>query len=71
MEKTATNAGSKPFVNLIIKSNIKQAVKDLDKELRISADLAQALNKKAREILLKAVKRTKSNHRTTVMPQDL
>lgn len=55
------------MANLIIKSNLKKAVK----ELRISIGLAEALNKKVEEILQKAVERAKANHRTTVLPQDL
>ncbi len=55
------------MANLIIKSNLKQVVK----ELRISANLAQELDKKIEEILKRAVERAKANKRTTVMPQDL
>ena len=55
------------MANLIIKSNLKEAVKDL----RVSADLAEALNKKTEAILKEAVERAKANHRTTVLPQDL
>lgn len=55
------------MANLVIKSNLKQVIK----ELRISIDLAEALNKKVEKILLEAVERAKANHRTTVLPQDL
>lgn len=55
------------MTNLVIKSNLKQVIK----ELRISVDLAEALNKKVEEILKQAVERAKANHRTTVLPQDL
>lgn len=55
------------MANLIIKSNLKQVIKDL----RVSADLAEALNKKLERILKEAVERAKANKRTTVMAQDL
>lgn len=55
-----------PDPELIIKSKIKDAVK-----LRVSADLAEALNKKVLQLLREAEERAKANHRTTVMVQDL
>lgn len=55
------------MANLVIKSNLKEVIK----ELRVSVDLADTLNKKVEEILLRAVERAKANHRTTVLPQDL
>ena len=55
------------MAELIIKSKIKEAVEGL----RVSAELAEALNKKVAEILKKAAERAKSNKRTTVMAQDL
>jgi len=55
-----------PEPELIIKSKIKAAVK-----LRVSADLAETLNKKVLQLLHEAEERAKANHRTTVMVQDL
>ncbi len=55
------------MVELVIKSKIKEVIK----ELRVSANLADALNKKIEEILKKAEERARANHRTTVLPQDL
>ncbi|UZE93575.1 MAG: DUF1931 family protein [Candidatus Pacearchaeota archaeon] len=55
------------MVEIVIKSKIKEVIK----ELRVSANLAETLNKKVGEILKKAEERAKANHRTTVMPQDL
>lgn len=55
-----------PEPELIIKSKIKDAVK-----LRVSADLAETLNKKVLQLLHEAEERAKANHRTTVMVQDL
>ena len=55
------------MVELVIKSKIKQVVK----ELRVSANLAEALNKKVEKLLKEAEERAKANHRTTVLPQDL
>jgi len=54
------------MVDLVIKSKLKEIVK-----LRVSSDLAKALNKKVETILKEAEERAKSNKRTTVMPQDL
>lgn len=59
------------MVNLVIKSKIKEALPKEDKNLRISNDLAEALDKKIEEILKKAAERSKSNHRTTILPQDI
>ncbi len=55
------------MVEIIVKSKIKEAIK----ELRVSAGLAEALNKKVEKILKEAEERAKANHRTTVLPQDL
>lgn len=55
------------MVELVVKSKIKDAVKGL----RVSGNLAEALNKKIEELLRAAAERTKANKRGTVMPQDL
>lgn len=59
------------MVNLVIRSKIKEALPKEDKTLRISNELAEALDKKIEEILKKAASRAKSNHRTTILPQDI
>ena len=59
---------------LIIKSNIKKVVKELDKEESVSSvaeDLGIALERKVEEILLEAIKRAKANNRRTLLPRDL
>ncbi len=55
------------MVDIIVKSKLKEVIK----ELRVSANLAGALNKKVEKLLKEAQERAKANHRTTVMPQDL
>jgi len=55
------------MTELIVKSKIKEVVKDM----RVSVELAEALNKKIEEILKKAEERAKANHRTTILPQDI
>lgn len=55
------------MVNLIIRSKIKEVVKDM----RVSIGLADALDKQVEEILKKAAERAKANNRTTILPQDL
>ncbi len=59
---------------LIIKSNIKKAVKELDKENSIgsvSEDLGTALEMKVEEILEQGIKRAKANGRRTLQSRDL
>jgi histone H3/H4 len=59
------------MVDIIIKSKIKEALPKELKDLRISVELAEALNKKVEENLKKAAERAKANHRTTILPQDI
>ncbi len=59
---------------LIIKSNIRKVVKDLDKENSISSvaeETEKALEKKVEEILENAIKRAKANGRRTLQARDL
>jgi histone H3/H4 len=56
------------MVDLIVRSKIKNNVPE---GMRVSADLADALDKKAEEILKKASERAQANKRTTIMAQDL
>lgn len=59
---------------LIIKSNIRKVVKELDKENSISSvaeNLGTALEKTIEEILEKAIKRAKENNRRTLQARDL
>lgn len=55
------------MAELIVKSKIKDVVKDM----RISVELAEVLNKKIEAMLREASERAKANHRTTILPQDL
>jgi len=59
---------------LIIKSNIRKAVKELDKENSVSSvadEVEMALERKAEEILREAIKRAKANGRRTLQARDL
>ena len=56
------------MANLVIKHNIKKA---LPKKMRVSGDVADALNGILQEMLNRAVIRAKANKRKTVMAQDL
>ena len=59
---------------LIIKSNIRKTVKDLDKEEAISSvaeEVETALEKKVEEILTEGIKRAKLNGRRTLQARDL
>jgi len=54
-------------IKLIVASKIKQAVK----ELQVSSDVAEALNKKVEKLLQEAEERAKLNGRRTVYARDL
>ncbi len=59
---------------LIIKSNIRKTVKELDKENSITAvaeEVGTALERKTEELLGEAIKRAKANGRKTLQARDL
>jgi len=59
---------------LIVKSNIKKVVKELDKENSVSSvaeEVGAALERKNEEILSEAIKRAKANGRRTLQARDL
>lgn len=59
---------------LIIKSNIRKVVKELDKENSISSvaeEVETELEKKVEDILADAIKRAKANRRRTLQGRDL
>lgn len=61
-------------MGLIVKSNIKKAVQDLDKENSVSSvadEVGMALERKAEEILMEGIKRAKANGRRTLQARDL
>ncbi|MDO8528511.1 MAG: NFYB/HAP3 family transcription factor subunit [Nanoarchaeota archaeon] len=61
-------------MSLIIKSNIRKVVKELDKENSISSvaeEVETALDRKVEDILLDAIKRAKANNRKTLQARDL
>jgi histone H3/H4 len=55
-------------MDLIVRSKIKS---NIPEGMRVSADLAESLDKIVEEMLKKAVTRAQANKRTTVMSQDL
>ena len=57
------------MTNLIIKSNIRKAVKE--KIPNVAEEVEEALNKKVQELLDKAVDRAKANNRRTLHARDL
>jgi len=57
------------MVNLVIKSNIRSAVKD--KIANVAGEVTDALNEKVQEMLDKAVERAKANGRRTLHARDL
>ena len=59
---------------LIIKSNIRKVVKELDKEDSVSSvadEVGPALDRKVEDILEAAIKRAKANGRRTLQARDL
>jgi len=57
------------MVNLVIKSNIRKAVKE--KIPNVAEEVEEALNVKIQDILDKAVERAKANGRKTLHARDL
>ena len=61
-------------MTLIIKSNIRKVVKDLDKDNSIGSvadEVEMALERKVEDILLNGIKRAKANKRRTLQARDL
>ena len=61
-------------MGLIIKSNIRKAVKELDKENSISSvadEVETALERRTEEILENGIKRARANGRRTLQARDL
>jgi len=61
-------------MSLIIKSNIRKTVKDLDKENSVTSvaeEVGTALERKVEEILINGIKRAKANNRRTLQSRDL
>ncbi|HPD81617.1 MAG TPA: NFYB/HAP3 family transcription factor subunit [Candidatus Pacearchaeota archaeon] len=59
---------------LIIKSNIRKVVKDLDKENSVSSvadEVEMTLERKVEDILIEGIKRAKANGRRTLQARDL
>lgn len=61
-------------MTLIVKSNIKKVVKELDKEDAVSSvaeEVGMAMERKVEEILRDAIERAKANGRRTLQARDL
>ena len=59
---------------LIVKSNIKKVVRELDKENSVSSvaeEVGATLERKVENILEEAIKRAKANGRRTLQARDL
>ena len=59
---------------LIIKSNIRKVVKELDKENSVSSvadEVSVAMERRVEEMLEKAISRAKANKRRTLQARDL
>lgn len=61
-------------MGLIVKSNIKKVVQELDKEDSVSSvaeEVGMALERKIEGILMDGIKRAKANGRRTLQARDL
>jgi len=61
-------------MGLIIKSNIKKTVKELDKENSVTSvaeEVEITLEKKVEDILFEGIKRARANGRRTLQARDL
>ncbi len=61
-------------MSLIVKSNIRKTVKELDKENAISSvaeEVGTALERKVGDLLAEGIKRAKANKRRTLQARDL
>jgi histone H3/H4 len=62
-------------MGLVVKSNIKKAVKDLQKEneeiTSVAEEVGTALEMKVEEMLERAIQRAKANKRRTLHARDL
>jgi len=61
-------------MGLIVKSNIKKVVKELDKENSVSSvaeEVGMALERKTEEVLRDAIKRARENKRRTLQARDI
>jgi histone H3/H4 len=61
-------------MGLIVKSNIKKVVRELDKENIVSSiaeEVGRAMEIKVEDMLRDAIKRAKENHRKTLHARDL
>ena len=59
---------------LIVKSNIKKVIRELDKENAVSSvaeEVGRELEKRVEELLINAIKRAKLNGRRTLQARDL
>ncbi len=62
------------MVKLIVKNNIKGAVKEMDSENHISSvasDVSSELQKRVDNILAEGIKRARANNRRTLLGRDL
>lgn len=61
-------------MSIIVKSNIKKIVQELDKENSVSSvaeEVERALERRVEEILSEGIKRAKANGRRTLQARDL
>lgn len=61
-------------MGLIVKSNIKKVVQELDKENSVSSiaeEVGNALERRTEELLREGIKRAKANGRRTLQARDL
>ncbi len=58
-------------MSLIVKSKVKEIVKEIAGEFNVAEKFGDALDAKARILVSDAIKRAQANGRKTLMPRDL
>ena len=62
------------MTGIVVKSQIRKKVKELDKEKvigNVAEEVEEALDKKVEELLKKGIERAKANQRKTLLARDL
>ena len=58
-------------MSLIVKSKVKEIVKEIAGDFNVADKFADTLDVKARQLISDAVKRAQANGRKTLMPRDI
>jgi histone H3/H4 len=56
---------------IVVKAKIKELARIDEKQLNVSSDFYEEINKTVKEIIIKACNRAKANGRNTIMDRDV